>query len=95
MGGNNSNLIMAIVLSVGIIFGWQYFVEKPRLAAMAQDHKNYSSQMQDIKTKSASAPAVENSVVVGKLSARNISMPSKACKISMLGIRWRKKIYAR
>ena len=93
MGGNNSNLIMAIVLSVGIIFGWQYFVEKPRLAAMAQDHKNYSSQMQDIKTKSASAPAVENSVLnredaIANAGRVTISTPHISGSISLKGLRF-------
>ena len=84
---------MAIVLSVGIIFGWQYFVEKPRLAAVAQDHKNYSSQMQDIKTKSASAPAVENSVLnredaIANAGRVTISTPHISGSISLKGLRF-------
>lgn len=43
------NLVAAIVLSLGIIFGWQYFYDKPRLKKLEQQQKIYSSQIQKSK----------------------------------------------
>jgi predicted negative regulator of RcsB-dependent stress response len=54
MNNNNSNLILAITLALGIMFGWQYFYEKPRLDALTQEHKQYNNQMAEIKDSSAS-----------------------------------------
>ena len=46
------NLVAAIVLSLGIIFGWQYFYDKPRLKKLEQQQKIYSSQIQKSKKQS-------------------------------------------
>ena len=91
MGGNNTNLVMAIVLSVGIIFGWQYFIEKPRLAAMVQDQKNYSTQIKDVK--SQSAIATKNNIVPRDEALQNagrikISTPHLTGSISLKGLRF-------
>ena len=32
MQDNNSNFLMAVVLSLGVLLGWQFFVVEPRLA---------------------------------------------------------------
>ena len=32
MQDNNSNFLMAVVLSLGVLLGWQFFVFEPRLA---------------------------------------------------------------
>jgi YidC/Oxa1 family membrane protein insertase len=53
MNNNSLNLIAAILLSIGIIFGWQYFYEKPRLAKLANEQKTYSKQIEDAKKQSA------------------------------------------
>jgi YidC/Oxa1 family membrane protein insertase len=49
MTHNIFNLIAAIIISVGIIFGWQHFYEKPKLAKLAQEHKQYKEQIRKIK----------------------------------------------
>ena len=84
---------MAIVLSVGIIFGWQYFVEKPRLAAITQDHKNYSNQMKDIKTKSANTTIIDNKILdrseaIQKTGRVTISTPHLNGTIFLKGLRF-------
>ena len=32
MQDNNSNFLMAVILSLGVLLGWQFFVVEPRLA---------------------------------------------------------------
>jgi YidC/Oxa1 family membrane protein insertase len=54
MQNQNLNLIVAIVLSVGIMIGWQYFIERPKLSQNAQKHKEYNNTIAEIK-KSQSA----------------------------------------
>lgn len=93
MNNNNSNLILAIVLSVGIIFGWQYFIEKPRLAEMAQEHKNYSQEMKKVKAESAAVVVEENKVLdredaLKKSERVVISTPHLTGSISLKGLRF-------
>ena len=42
------NLILALVLSVSIIVGWQHFYERPRLAKAAAAQKQYKKQVEMI-----------------------------------------------
>lgn len=49
MNHNIVNLVAAIVLSLGIIFGWQYFYDKPRLQKLEQQNKIYNKQVQEVK----------------------------------------------
>ena len=84
---------MAIVLSVGIIFGWQYFIEKPRLAAMAQDHRNYNTEMKTAKTQSAEIAAIQNKILdrtdaLTNASRVSISTPRLTGSISLKGLRF-------
>lgn len=58
MNYNILNLIAAIAFSVAIIFGWQHFYEKPRLANLAQEHKIYNKQMESVKQTSVSATII-------------------------------------
>ncbi|WP_425362216.1 membrane protein insertase YidC [Candidatus Tisiphia endosymbiont of Mystacides longicornis] len=51
MNHNIVNLVAAIVLSLGIIFGWQYFYDKPRLQKLEQQNKIYNKQVQELKKK--------------------------------------------
>jgi YidC/Oxa1 family membrane protein insertase len=51
MNHNIVNLVAAIVLSLGIIFGWQYFYDKPRLQKLEQQNKLYNKQVQELKKK--------------------------------------------
>lgn len=90
---DNSNLIMAIVLSVGIIFGWQYFVEKPRLAAMTQEHQNYNNEMKEPKAKSSHSAVVENKILdrddaIANTGRVEISTPHLTGSISLKGLRF-------
>ncbi|MDG1436862.1 MAG: membrane protein insertase YidC [Rickettsiaceae bacterium] len=47
-----SNLIAAIILSVLIVFGWQHFYEKPRIAKKVEATKIHKQQIQAVKQKS-------------------------------------------
>lgn len=49
MNHNIINLVTAVVISIGIIFGWQYFYEKPRINKLAAQHKVYSQQLETQK----------------------------------------------
>ncbi|MCC8398420.1 MAG: membrane protein insertase YidC [Rickettsia endosymbiont of Labidopullus appendiculatus] len=51
MNHNIVNLAAAIILSLGIIFGWQYFYDKPRLQKLEQQNKLYNKQVQELKKK--------------------------------------------
>ncbi len=53
MNNNIVNLIIAVVLSVGIIFGWQHFYEKPKLAKLASQKQQYNQQLQILKSSSS------------------------------------------
>lgn len=93
MGSNNSNLIIAIILSVGIIFGWQYFVEKPRLAAIAQEQKHYIKEMQNVKAESAAVALAESKILdrnaaLQKSDRVTISTPRLSGSISLKGLRF-------
>ncbi len=44
MNDNSKNLILAIAISILIMVGWQYFYERPRLAAIARSSKTTSFQ---------------------------------------------------
>jgi YidC/Oxa1 family membrane protein insertase len=58
MNYNILNLIAAIAFSVAIIFGWQHFYEKPRLAKLAVEHKIYNNQIESAKQTSALATTI-------------------------------------
>jgi len=60
------NLVAAIALSVAIIFGWQHFFEKPRLAKLQEQSAVYSQQMGTLKKQSAN---VEKEMVVDRQQA--------------------------
>ena len=51
MNHNIFNLAAAIILSLGIIFGWQYFYDKPRLQKLEQQNKIHNKQVQELKKK--------------------------------------------
>ena len=62
------NLIVAIALSVAIIFGWQHFFEKPRIAQLAEQNTAYNQQMGSLKKQSANAN-VEKEIFVDRQQA--------------------------
>ena len=53
------NLIIAIVLSVVIIFGWQHFYEKPRLKKLTEQTKQYNNTIKTIKENSKQNSEIE------------------------------------
>ena len=57
MNSNNVNLIAAVALSILIIVGWQYFYERPKLAATVAQQKTYNNQAQAVKQAQLSQPA--------------------------------------
>jgi YidC/Oxa1 family membrane protein insertase len=60
------NLVAAIILSVAIIFGWQHFFEKPRLAKLQEQSTVYNQQMGTLKKQSAN---VEKEMFVDRQKA--------------------------
>ena len=50
MNHNIINIVLAIVLSIGIIFGWQHFYERPKLEKLTAEHTEYSKQVDRIRT---------------------------------------------
>jgi len=90
MSHNILNLVIAIVLSIAIIFGWQHFYEKPKLEKLAQEHKEYSKQINDIKIediKTHSTVVPENN---NQNTTRRISIKSELLSgsISLQGLRF-------
>ena len=85
------NLVVAIILSVAIVFGWQHFYEKPRLEKLADEMKTYNQQIKTIETQGKQVAV--NSIVgrdeAIKASPR-ISIKSKLLSgsISLRGIRF-------
>ncbi|HEY4199211.1 MAG TPA: membrane protein insertase YidC [Devosiaceae bacterium] len=58
MNENNRNVILAIVLSVVVLFGWQYFVAGPQMQrAQQQAEAAAAAQPQTTTTPNAAAPA--------------------------------------
>ncbi len=58
MNNQNLNLLVAVLLSIGIMFGWQYFVERPKLQNQVVQHQEYN------KVISAVASEQKNSQVI-------------------------------
>ena len=49
MNYNFLNIVAAVVLSVGVIAGWRYFYEKPRIERIAEETKIYEEQIEQRK----------------------------------------------
>jgi YidC/Oxa1 family membrane protein insertase len=49
MNNQNLNLVLAIILSIGIIVGWQYFFERPRLESHVVAQKEYNAALNEVK----------------------------------------------
>ncbi len=93
MNNNNFNLVVAMLLAVGIILGWQYFYEKPRLAALAAQHRGYHNEMSEIKVQSAIRAPEEHKPVerAEALTSNNrvkISTPHLHGSIALKGLRF-------
>lgn len=49
MNHNFLNVVIAIILSIGVIVGWRYFYEKPRLERIAEETRIYEKQIEQRK----------------------------------------------
>ncbi|MDC0864934.1 membrane protein insertase YidC [Rickettsiaceae bacterium] len=91
MNNNLINLVLAIILSVLIIFGWQFFYEKPRLAKIADETKIYNQQIKSIKkntTKASTEPMFERSKAIQSSKRVNIKSKLLSGSISLKGARF-------
>ncbi len=93
MNNNNFNLLLAIILALGIMAGWQYFYERPKLAALTSQHQNYNKKMDQIKTESKIAlPAeeifVDRNLAISSDSRVKISTKHINGSISLKGLRF-------
>ncbi len=71
---NIPNLLAAIILSSGIIFGWQYFYEKPRLAKLAEEQKKYHQQIEETKKEQSLAQTAsinENAELIKRVAIKS------------------------
>jgi YidC/Oxa1 family membrane protein insertase len=48
---NNTNIFLAVILSIAIIIGWQYFYEKPRSEKFEAENNKYRNQINEIREK--------------------------------------------
>ena len=90
MGGNNANLIVTIVLSIAIIVGWQYFYERPRIAASVAAERQYADQMGAVKEKQSAAqiPVIGRSEAVVASQRVKIISDNLKGSISLKGARF-------
>jgi YidC/Oxa1 family membrane protein insertase len=85
------NLIAAITLSVAIIFGWQHFFEKPRLAKLAEQNKVYDQQMKSLKKQSTNVEKkefIDRQQAIVANSRVKISSELLSGSISLKGLRF-------
>jgi YidC/Oxa1 family membrane protein insertase len=87
MQNNNFNLILAVTLALGIIFGWQYFYEKPRLQDLQKKHEIYNKQISSIKKAQLNNLAAEEelNVIVPKIAINTTQLEGS---ISLKGLRF-------
>lgn len=92
MNSNILNLIVAIILSVLILFGWQFFYEKPRIKKMAEETKAYNEQIKKQREISAiEAKQIKNDSDVKPLeqvSSVTIKSDVISGSISLKGLRF-------
>lgn len=88
MNHNIVNLVAAIVLSLGIIFGWQYFYDKPRLQKLEQQNKIYNKQVQELKKKNTQVATPKEAE--SSISTKRIRIDSELLSgsIALKGLRF-------
>ena len=91
MNNSFTNLIVAIILSILIVFGWQHFFEKPRIQKLAAETEAHTQQVQTLKQKEKKSAADQ---IIGRDEAINqtsrVSIQSKLLSgsISLKGLRF-------
>lgn len=90
MNHNFLNLIVAIVLSVVVIFGWQHFYEKPRLEKLAKEHEIYQEHVKERKKKSEikATKILSRDEAIAEDSRVKIETESLDGSISLKGLRF-------
>lgn len=84
MQNNVFNLIIAILLSVFIIFGWQFFYEKPRLEKLAKENKVYNQQMNNLQKQEISKKQVTRKEAIDFTSNSRVKIRSNMLSGSIL-----------
>ncbi|MCC8399721.1 MAG: membrane protein insertase YidC [Rickettsia endosymbiont of Platyusa sonomae] len=88
MNHNIVNLAAAIVLSLGIIFGWQYFYDKPRLQKLEQQNKIYNKQVQELKKKNIQVATPEEAESLISTKRIRINSELLSGSIALKGLRF-------
>lgn len=88
MSGNNLNLVAAILLSVGIMVGWQYFYEHPRAAATQAAQKERAIQVAAVKEQAAKPIILPRSEAVIEAKRVKILNDNLRGSISLTGARF-------
>lgn len=73
--GNNSNFLLAVVLCLGVLLGWQYFVVDPRLAAEREAAEQLAAERGGAETGETETPAPAPEVS-GNLPTPQSSLPT-------------------
>jgi YidC/Oxa1 family membrane protein insertase len=88
MNHNITNLVAAVVLSLSIIFGWQYFYEKPKLRKI-QQQQAYIKKAEDLKKQQIqlikSEPKVEDTTHEQRVKIESGALTGS---ISLKGLRF-------
>jgi YidC/Oxa1 family membrane protein insertase len=86
---NNTNLILTIILSIGILFGWRFWVEEPRLAKVKSEHVEYKKTVTKAKTTSQKQAIILDTKDALALSTRvAISTPKLKGSIALKGLKF-------
>jgi YidC/Oxa1 family membrane protein insertase len=94
MNNNTYNLIIAVVLSVSIILGWQYLYEKPRLRQIEQQQIAKQKQLNSITTTNVSKEKIvetdlgQNHNIIQSNKRINIKSKTLEGSIRLHGLRF-------
>ena len=69
MNPENRNMILAITLSMAVLFGWQMFVVGPELEKEAEIQQAIAEQEAAVAAASGDAPQVDPDAVAGSVGA--------------------------
>ncbi len=87
MNNQNLNLIIAILLSVGIIFGWQYFFDRPRLQADIMEHASYNKTVAS-RNQASSDAILDRAEAIISSTRLKFANDNIAGSINLLGLRF-------